>query len=191
MATSAFALFQSPHELTVDTYVRQHVVYFLDQLESSTSWLDAILKRATEHATVSSLGRVKPQSNSCCQDALLRAALSLWSAHRLLMTGWQLTVPGDLGMFPVTEQGSLLNGTTPAPRVLQNQLDRILAQYCADKELECLKELQKFMRRESKRPWIVIFIVTILLLHVRERDIWRLLYWTLSNNGVSVPYLIS
>jgi len=167
MATSAFALFQSPHELTVDTYVRQHVVYFLDQLESSTSWLDAILKRATEHAT----------------DALLRAALSLWSAHRLLMTGWQLTVPGDLGMFPVTDQGSLLNGTTPAPRVLQNQLDRILEQYCADKELECLKELQKFMRRESKRPWIVIFIVTILLLHVRERDIWRLLYWTLSNNG--------
>jgi hypothetical protein len=101
------------------------------------------------------------------------------------MTGWQLAVPGDLGMLPVKHRGSLLNGTTPAPRVLQNQLDRILEQYCAKKELECLKELQRSMRGQSKRPWIVVFIVTVLLLHVRERDIWRLLYWTLRNNNVS------
>jgi hypothetical protein len=53
MATTAFALSELPHELTIDTYVRQHVIFFLDQSRSSSSWLDAILKRGTEHATVS------------------------------------------------------------------------------------------------------------------------------------------
>jgi hypothetical protein len=104
------------------------------------------------------------------------------------MTGWQLTIPGDLGMRPVQHQGSLLNGTTPAPRVLQNQLDRILEQYCADRELKCLEDLQRSMRQSTQRRWIVIFIVTVIILHVRERDLWRLLYWTLQNNNVSKAY---
>jgi hypothetical protein len=128
------------------------------------------------------------QSNLCSQDTLLAAALSLWSAHRLLMTGWQLRIPGNLGMSPVKDRRSLLNGTTPAPRVLQNQLDRMLEQYCANKELECLQELQRCMRKDSKRLWVVVFIVIVLLLHVRERDIWRLLYWTQGNNSVSVAH---
>ncbi|CAG5138842.1 uncharacterized protein ALTATR162_LOCUS450 [Alternaria atra] len=167
MKTTPFALSQLPSGATIDTYIRQHVVFFLDQRKGSKSWLDDVLQQAIQHAS----------------DALLQGVLNLWSAHCLLMAGWQLAVPGDLGMFPVIHQGSLLNGTTPAPRVLQNQLDRMLEQYCADKELECLSELQKSMRRQVKRPWIVVFIVTVLLLHIRERDVWRLLYWTLHNNN--------
>jgi len=104
------------------------------------------------------------------------------------MEGWQLVVPGSLGMSVVTDQQSFLYGTTPAPRVLQNQLDRILERYCADREAQCLKALSRTMRRKSSREWDATFISSVLLLHTRERDIWRLLYWTLDTNNVNLIY---
>ncbi|KAF1363473.1 hypothetical protein EJ07DRAFT_152281 [Lizonia empirigonia] len=167
ITTTAFTICNPIDDTTVDTYVWSHVEFFLRQAQSGTSWLDVILNEASTHT----------------KDDLIRKTLSLWSAHRLLMQGWQLTFPGSLGMLPVVDQDSFLFNTTPAPRVLQNQLDQILEQYCAKKEMEYLKALQGAMRKTVRRDWITIFASSIILLHTRERDIWRLLYWTLDTNN--------
>jgi hypothetical protein len=116
---------------------------------------------------------------------LIKKTLDLWAAHQLLMKGWELSTPGSLGMFTVNDVSSALYGTIPAPRVLQNQLDKYLEEYCAITEVECLKELQKSMRaRQDSR--VEIYTVVGLLLHIRERDIWRLSSWIKGRNSVSL-----
>lgn len=100
------------------------------------------------------------------------------------MQGWQMTFPQSLGMPFVTDEKSFLLNTTPAPRVLQNQLDHGLEQYCAMKEERYLKALSSTMLLKRSNAWAAIFISAVILLHVRERDIHRLLYWTLDiSNG--------
>lgn len=42
--------------------------------------------------------------------------------------------------------------------------------------------------KRSRRSWTATFTVTLILLHIRERDIWRLLYWVFRNEGVRCPH---
>lgn len=64
----------------------------------------------------------------------------------------------------------------------------MLEKYVADLELICLKELQMTMLHKHKfrRDRIVIFLVVLLILHIRERDIWRLEYWIFCASEVSI-----
>jgi hypothetical protein len=113
--------------------------------------------------------------------------LRLWAAHQLLMKGWELAKNGTLGMHEVTNPFSTLFGTVPAPRVLQNQLDRFLEQYCAQKECECLLGLQTLFRGGEKSQ-LPIYTVIALLLNIRERDIWRLSSWIGDRNSVCIVH---
>jgi len=118
----------------------------------------------------------------------MQLSLKLWTANRLLMKGWELVVNNISGLDMVTDTESPLYGTVPAPRVLQNQLDRNLESYIARFETVLLKELQKAMRRMRDRTgveWTIIFTATVILLHVRERDIWRLEHWVVHRDEVS------
>lgn len=116
----------------------------------------------------------------------MQMALQLWAANHALMTGWQISGPDWLGMPLITDQMSPLYGTVPAPRVLQNQLDRKLEAYIARIEKSLLTELSRTMLRIRPCERTTIFLAVIILLHVRERDIWRLQYWVLNHQGVSL-----
>lgn len=102
----------------------------------------------------------------------------MWAANRLLMKGWSIT-GGDelLGMSVVNEPASLLHDTIPAPKVLQNQLDHLLERQIFETESSLLKELQRLIRRRDRGQWIVVFLSLVIVLHVLERDTWRLMYW--------------
>ena len=115
-------------------------------------------------------------------------ALKFWAANRLLMKGWEISGHKTLGMCRVTDVGSYLFDTIPAPRVLQNQLDRNLELYIARIELAFLKALQNAMLRAREHTWTVVFTATVIALHMRERDIWRLEHWVLHPDAVgSLP----
>lgn len=101
-----------------------------------------------------------------------------------------MTVPGSLGMPLVMDRTSFLFNTIPAPRVLQNQLDSRLERYCAVQEGKYLKVLSDTMRQNRRNEWIAIFISAIILLHTRERDIHRLLYWTCDTSKVCLMHFI-
>ncbi|UPX14887.1 uncharacterized protein EKO05_0005358 [Ascochyta rabiei] len=173
--TTAFALSESVDDAILDSYIGEHVALFLHQAVADSTWLNVVLNHASNYL----------------EDDLIQRALRLWSAHRLLMQGWQLTLPGSLGMPPVTDPSSFLFNTTPAPRVIQNQLDRRLERYCADQEAECLKALSVTMLGRYRRDWVATFISAVMVLHTRERDIFRLLYWTLDTSNVRRIYLLS
>ena len=74
----------------------------------------------------------------------------------------------------VTDPRCPLVGTVPAPRVVQNQLDRNLENYMALCEHLLLPRLQRAMRYEREHRWIAVFVTVVIILHTRERDLWRL-----------------
>lgn len=112
-------------------------------------------------------------------------SLKLWTANRLLMKGWELITDRTYDSWSISDQESSLFGTVPAPRVLQNQLDRNLASYMAKQEGVFLKELQKAMSHQTKAQWIDVFLAAVILLHIRERDLWRLEHWVVHQDEVS------
>ena len=72
-----------------------------------------------------------------------------------------------------------LFSTIPAPRVLQNQLDRKVESYIVLAGHKLLKEGQKAMLRAKASECHAIFVAVIL--HVTEMDVWRSLaeHWLL------------
>ena len=119
------------------------------------------------------------------QDPLMWLVLKLCAANRLLMKGWENGGLDTLGMGRVTDENPCLFNTVPAPRVVQNQLDRNLELYLAGAEIKFLKALQNAMLQTRAQKWIVIFIPVGITLHMRERDIWRLEHWVLDPDVVS------
>ena len=101
------------------------------------------------------------------------------------MKGWEISGEDKLEMTTVDDIRSPLHGTVPAPRVLQNQLDRNLELYIMKKEADLLKAVQSGMLRRYSTSWEVISLAVVMFLHVLERDIWRLMYWKYHSEDVS------
>lgn len=103
------------------------------------------------------------------------------------MKGWEIAGDETLGMSVVSDDECPLQGSVPAPRVLQNQLDRKLECYIVDKERELLKAVQRAFRKGGSEQRNTISSAVIVVLHVLERDTWRLMYWTNRCEKVSFP----
>jgi hypothetical protein len=77
----------------------------------------------------------------------------------------------------VDRMESPLHGSISAPCVLQNQLDHLLESEIVETERHLLKNLQKVIKVSDRTSWVATFLATAIILHVMERDAWRLLYW--------------
>ena len=95
-----------------------------------------------------------------------------------------MTGEETLGMYTVEDTECPLYGSVPAPRVLQNQLDRTLEVYIIAKEEKLLKAIQRELRG-GVQGRDVVSASAIFVLHVLEKDIWRLMYWTKRREEVS------
>jgi len=115
----------------------------------------------------------------------VRLTMDLWTASCLLMKGWTVTSEETLGMRKVEDIECPLHGSIPAPRVLQNQLDRNLECYIIAKEKQLLKAIQRELRKSRSEGLDVIFSSVIIILHVLEKDTWRLMYWRKRREEVS------
>lgn len=80
-------------------------------------------------------------------------------------------------MRPVDQPASPLWGKIPVPRVVQNQLDRSIEAFVFATECELLKHLQSAMLKKTRAEWLDVFLAVIVILHVHERDTWRLMFW--------------
>ena len=93
------------------------------------------------------------------------------------MKGWQICGTETLDMHVVEEENSPLHGTVPVPRVLQNQLDHLLECYIYQTERHLLDRLEKTIKEKERAEWVATYLTMVVILHVFERDTWRLLYW--------------
>jgi len=164
MTTTPFAL--ADYTVDMDAYVTASTQHFLAKGDYSPH-LCEVFRLAASKTT----------------DLLVGLALKLWAANRLLVKGWELYGPDTLGMNRVMDRECSLFNTVPAPRVLQNQLDRKLESYIALAEHQFLRELQYAILRSKKHSWDSIYVAVVLTLHTRERDLRRLLHWVLNPPG--------
>lgn len=168
----------------LDSYIASYTEFYLANVVDGETFLGQIFNCANRQQTVSRSSDLCSVNITTFQDTLVWLALKLWTAHSLLMKGWEIDKCQTLGMRKITHKDSSLYGTTPAPRVMQNQLDSCLETRIAETELALLKELEKAMLRRSEHSRIAIFIAVVITLHSRERDIWRLEGWLLNQDAV-------
>lgn len=156
--TAALGLSSTPTDEAISRYITQCIPYCAVEASKDNPQLQAIIQTASQSTT------------------LLPLALQLWTATRLLMKGWQAPENPLLGIERVDNPDSPYHHMSPAPRVLQNQVDGRIEAHVARVELQLLKELQKAMKQKTC-AWTEIFSTVFLMLRVTEKDIWRLMYW--------------
>ncbi|KAI0187938.1 hypothetical protein F4808DRAFT_70728 [Astrocystis sublimbata] len=102
---------------------------------------------------------------------LVSLALRLWTANFLLMRGWECPL-GEA----IDDPRSPYHQKRPAPRVIQNQLDAIIERYMAICEASLLQRLERGLKDRSQLD--AVCAVSIVLMSILEKDIWRLMFWT-------------
>ncbi|KAJ6117970.1 hypothetical protein N7523_005721 [Penicillium sp. IBT 18751x] len=110
---------------------------------------------------------------------LIRECLRLFTCIRLLFIGWQLCGHETLDMALVHDPQSPWNGTTPVPRMIQNQLGHLLELQMSAIDQRILKTLHSIVfETRSRTTWVFTTLAFFILLHVRELDAARNIYWS-------------
>lgn len=102
------------------------------------------------------------------------------------MEEWQFADEDLLGMAVVEQSNCPLQSIVPIPRILHNQLDRCLESWIINVESDLLKMLQNVLFKRYRVEKIHLFLTIVVILHMMERNIWRLLYWIYHPEQVSV-----
>jgi hypothetical protein len=80
-------------------------------------------------------------------------------------------------MSRVLDEQSAFFGTIPVPRMIQNQLNHLLEKIMEKSEKLITGILHGMYRTRKPNSWFVATLGAFLLLHARELDAGRLLYW--------------
>ncbi|PON17994.1 hypothetical protein C2W62_10285 [Candidatus Entotheonella serta] len=115
---------------------------------------------------------VTDQIKNVGDSELLSLARHLWAATILLIKGWQVK-GGDL----IMDHLDPYIYTSPAPKVLQSQLDKILETYIVNTEIKFLDLLQKTLQQRRTEQRRNAFAAAVVFMQIIEKDTWRLMYW--------------
>ena len=80
-------------------------------------------------------------------------------------------------MATVTDRFSAWYGIIPVPRMVQNQLGHLLELKMIELDKNILKAVQDLLEKRSRRMWVIGTLAVFLLLHIRELDAGRNIYW--------------
>lgn len=108
----------------------------------------------------------------------------MYTAIRLMRIGWKFSGDESLGMAVIEDQDSAWYGIKPVPRMIQNQLGHLLELNIIELDRKILKDVQTLMEKRTRRLWLVTMLAVFLLLHVRELDRRRNIFWSRYNDSV-------
>ncbi|KAH8746505.1 hypothetical protein F5883DRAFT_438010 [Diaporthe sp. PMI_573] len=100
----------------------------------------------------------------------------MYTTLALLQEGWHLEREA-LGMSPIEDERSAWNGVMPAPQMVQNQLGHLLELRMVELDAAILSTLHKMIEKRRLLDWPTVTVAIFLLLHVRELDAARIIYW--------------
>jgi len=103
---------------------------------------------------------------------LLRNALRLWTASRIIEDPWEIVGQETLGMAPCTDPGSPYYGKVPVTPVMDFQIDNITVhKILLPLRKEVLQDLQKKVLENKRKDFLEIFLTMYILLHNIELTI--------------------
>ena len=137
--------------ISIDQYISQCVPYCM--ASDGKDWIAELLNST--------------ESN----NVILCMALQLWAATVLLMKGWEVK-DGNW----ITDTSDPYVNTSPAPKLLQMQLDTAIEDFIVRTEATFLDRLQQVLEhRKGDRK--KAFAAVVIFLRIIEKDTWRLMYW--------------
>lgn len=80
-------------------------------------------------------------------------------------------------MATIHDSQSPWNGITPVPRMIQNQLGHLLELEMIKLDKRILLTLHKALQTRNRSSWIFTSLAFFILLHVRELDAARNIFW--------------
>lgn len=101
--------------------------------------------------------------------------------------GWHFAGTESLGMSVVDNKSSPWHGIKPVPRMLQNQLNHQLELKMAEIDETIMKSAMAIMKNADRKQWLIGTLSLFLLLHVREIDAGRNLFWNRYEDKVYYP----
>ena len=90
-----------------------------------------------------------------------------------------------LGMSEVEDNFSAWFGCIPVPRMVTNQINHQLELRIQSLDSQIMKDVHRRLREKSYRSWIVDTITIFLVLHIRELDGGRNIFWQRYQDPVS------
>ena len=108
----------------------------------------------------------------------------------LMRIKWQFSGDESLGMAVMEDRDSVWYGIKPVPRMIQNQLGHLLELNMIDLDRKAIKGIQALMEKRERRMWVVVTLAVFLLLHTREVDAGRNIFWSRYIDPVCPPFRI-
>lgn len=81
-------------------------------------------------------------------------------------------------MTTVNEPQSAWHQQIPVPRMIQNQLNHQLELLMVELDKKVLLMIQQRLKQRSRPMWVVTTLSVVLVLHIRELDAVRIIYWS-------------
>lgn len=94
-----------------------------------------------------------------------------------MMKGWRFYGTETLGMVQIKGEHSAFDGQIPVPRMVTNQLNHLFELEMARLDSQILTEVSKILREREPGMWVVVILALLLLLHIREVDLGRNIFW--------------
>lgn len=112
----------------------------------------------------------------------------MYTTLRLMRIKWQFSGDESLGMAAIEDRDSAWYGIKPVPRMIQNQLGHLLELNMIDLDRKTLKGVQTLMEKRERRMWVVVTLAVFILLHTREVDAGRNIFWSRYIDTVCPPF---
>ena len=103
---------------------------------------------------------------------------------------WEFAGDENLGMVVIKDQNSSWYGIKPVPRMIQNQLGHLLELTIIDLDKKITKGVQALLEKRERRMWVVTTLAVFLLLHIRELDAGRNIFWSRYKDPVCSPFKV-
>jgi len=116
---------------------------------------------------------------------LINDCLEMYTTLRLITIGCRFSGPETLGMAMVDDPASAWYGDIPVPRMVRNQVNHLLEFRMIELDRKITQALSRL--RQDRRLWMVGTLAVFLLLHIRELDAGRNIYWSRYRDSVSLP----
>lgn len=91
-------------------------------------------------------------------------------------------------MATVKDERSAWYELIPVPRMVQNQLGHLFELHMIKLDEKILKAVQVILEKRNRRMWVVGTLAVFILLHIRELDAGRNIYWRRYRDSVR-PFL--
>ena len=108
---------------------------------------------------------------------IIQDCLEMYTTLRLISIGWGFCGEETLEMTIVTDRSSSWYGNIPVPRMVQNQLGHLLELNMIELDARILRAVHDLLGKRSRQMWVVGTLAMFLLLHIRELDAGRNIYW--------------